>query len=1742
MRQGKRAGRDAGAARLSFEALEDRQMLTTFVVNNLGDINASNGSVITGTLRWAINQANATDAGDTIVFDESLFQSGAGSSRFDGSNSSYSAATTINLSNHANGGELAITRPLTILGPGAAQLAIVQGKPNNRIFDINNGDDDVAMRVEVSGLTLRGGNLQGTAEEKGGGAIYSRESLTMTEDIVTNNSTQAGGGGVFVARGSLTVDRSLFYNNSAGVGGGIMNGGESDTVLPRTSITNSTFYGNSAFGVPDKYGAWGGGIFNRHGDVTVQFATITSNSAEKDGGGGIASYGNPVPDDDMSPVPPPKIFTHIGSSIVSGNTKTDVDRVGKDDKGDMPVDLMPSFGDPGPAPTNFSPSTLGFNIIGTGNITKSGGPDYIDPSMSGDMYGVDPLFYTDPDSMEILNDYGGSIPVILLDDGSPALDAGNPDAAGTYEQRGRQFTRVADNPFMPDGNPVPDIGAAEVQNGLFTVDTIIDELDRSFTRTNIIDSYFGPPEVTTFFNPYDQFPGQLFPYTANPPFGGISIDRIAGGDFSLREAIQFAKLNPGPDTIIFSPDFNDPAFLGVEDKNGTSAPTIILNRGAAAGTGINLGPLSIDEDLQIIGPSTFVLEIDGSGSDPNPNLPSGGGTRLLVVDDGDSTLQSVISISNLTFMGADFTGIGGGIYTTEDLTLDHVTVKNNNAATDGGGLYVQVQNPVSPPTITILGSTFNNNRAGHDGAGLFVNGVATVNITNSTFSGNFAGNRGGGIGNNNGHVIVEYSTFTLNNATSTFGSGINNTGASALTEVGGSIISGNVGNDINFSTGATVTSFKSLGYNFIGKGTGLPAFGAATHDITNNTNPMLEPLLNTGGIVATHRPIYRLDTNQISPVIDAGDPDAEAGVGDVPALDQRGVETFVRVFDVPGVGATQGPRIDIGSYELQGAVFTVDSSGDDLDGDYSFGNFSLREAISVANQNPLPDIITFDLQSIGGTISLNGFTTRPVGTPLDIRITTPMVITLLEKDLLNGNTLTIDGSGLFSTTGIGLNYARMFTINDNNDSLLTDVTFRGITFENGTNDDAGGAIWSTENLTLEGDTFFNNQTLDDMEQPGAPVNDLQGLHGGAVYQQGTPNRPIPTLTIRRYDAIDPITQTVTNTLLPVFSGNSTNDADADGGAIYVLNSTLVMSDTQVAGNSTKQGNSEGGAIAVKNSTVTSTNDVITGNVASAGGSEGGGLFSDNSVVTLTNDVVGGNQTNGSTSRGGAISAVNSTITISGTVISGNQTSGNVASGGGISSRLDTLRLATAVNSLNIDHSLITQNIASGPSAQGAGIYLNGGSSVIDFTTVGGNQLTGLGGTGAGIANVGSNLTFSNSTLSNNNASGSQSKGGGIYSDTSLTGLSTQIVNSTISGNTAKLRGGGVFNADGLLTISYSTITNNTLPPSPLLGDFNGDNIVDGADFLAQQRNMGATHATTAMGDANGDTVINSADLAFVKANFGPAGAGVLNQGSGVASMGNAATSTRVISSIISGNPGTDVDFVDGSTNSFLTQGYNLIGDGTALAAFNAGGFTDIVNNVDPKLGPLQDNGAALDNPFGMETHAVLEGSPAINAGKPGTLPVQYDQRGSDVGTGLNFTRVQGGRADIGAFESAFGASSLAASSSSLAAASQPATSAALVSEPDSANESGDAIVNQFTSLASMGTPGSTAGGLNTGSGGLAPEVVFDQAWASYRLAPATEGGSSASDDLDLLLPGEADGAQAADADDVFALLGSDLLS
>jgi len=118
----------------------------------------------------------------------------------------------------------------------------------------------------------------------------------------------------------------------------------------------------------------------------------------------------------------------------------------------------------------------------------------------------------------------------------------------------------------------------------------------------------------------------------------------------------------------------------------------------------------------------------------------------------------------------------------------------------------------------------------------------------------------------------------------------------------------------------------------------------------------------------------------------------------------------------------------------------------------------------------------------------------------------------------------------------------------------------------------------------------------------------------------------------------------------------------------------------------------------------------------------------------------------------------------------------------------------------------------------------------------------------------------------------------------------------------------------------------------------------------------------------------------------------------ISSNGNGGISTggmEIGNTILNNNSGTNID------DTATSLGYNISTDDGGGDLTGPG---DQIN-TDPLLGPLQDNAGST------QTHALLPGSPAINAGDPNFIPPpDYDQRGTP------FVRVFNGRIDIGSFE------------------------------------------------------------------------------------------------------------------------------
>jgi hypothetical protein len=152
--------------------------------------------------------------------------------------------------------------------------------------------------------------------------------------------------------------------------------------------------------------------------------------------------------------------------------------------------------------------------------------------------------------------------------------------------------------------------------------------------------------------------------------------------------------------------------------------------------------------------------------------------------------------------------------------------------------------------------------------------------------------------------------------------------------------------------------------------------------------------------------------------------------------------------------------------------------------------------------------------------------------------------------------------------------------------------------------------------------------------------------------------------------------------------------------------------------------------------------------------------------------------------------------------------------------------------------------------------------------------------------------------------------------------------------------------------------------------------------------------------AGGTVTINNSTIADNQAVGGSGKVSGFGYGGGIYNAAGP-NALQMHDTILADNTEDVAGDLDGGITS---KGYNLIGYSTGGSGFAA---SDLLN-VDPQLGPLQNNGGPT------RTMALPADSPAVNAGDPSdntnlNTPA-YDQRG------LGFPRIFDGRIDIGAFE------------------------------------------------------------------------------------------------------------------------------
>jgi hypothetical protein len=359
-------------------------------------------------------------------------------------------------------------------------LATIDAQHQSRLFDVESSGKTI-----LDHLTLTNGTAPNSFDSDGG-AIFNGSDLTLSNDLLNNNTTYGGttgshgaGGAVFTNGSKLTVTNTTFDHNTAQGGsdsntnGGGAEGGAICAISGTVTITASTFSNNQAIGgnftgegSSSGGNAYGGAVEIRQ-ESNIHLKIVNSTFAQNSAYGGHStagtSYGGVA----------------YGGAIANGNIS------GSDNTVTLINDTIAFnhvFGGEGGGVANFG-ATSDFsseNTIIAKNTNVSGfsivGPDVIGDFNSlgnnligngADSFGFSALLHHDQvgttahpidPKLGSLTFNGGPTKTLALLAGSPAIDKGNNNAliiTGANDQRGAPFSRIV--------NGIIDIGAFEVQ-------------------------------------------------------------------------------------------------------------------------------------------------------------------------------------------------------------------------------------------------------------------------------------------------------------------------------------------------------------------------------------------------------------------------------------------------------------------------------------------------------------------------------------------------------------------------------------------------------------------------------------------------------------------------------------------------------------------------------------------------------------------------------------------------------------------------------------------------------------------------------------------------------------------------------------------------------------------------------------------------------------------------------------------------------------------------------------------------------------------------------------------------------------------------------------------------------------------------------------------------------------------------------------------------------------------------------
>jgi predicted outer membrane repeat protein len=1125
---------------------------------------------------FAGNQATAGDGGAIYAVDTALTLSGS----MTGNSASGSGGAL-----HATGGSLAYTGGATIAGNQAA------------------GGSGGALYVEGGSFTLAAIPFTGNTAQLHGGAIYRSGDLTLNGNAIMTNTATTGSGGAIAVTGAATVSLTgvSWLNNQAttGYGGAVYASGANVTLSNSPQVRNNrAVHGGAAYLRP-----------------TVG-ATVSNNLNVRDnaatGGMGGAFYVDGA--------------TTGAAIITNNNVMTNT--------ADVAGGLMIS----GTVGGTLGPNTIQYNKA----LVGSGGGLYMMNAAGLTLTGLDLQRNT------AQRHGGGAYLGNAQLSGTIALNVANNSAVlnggGLHLGAGSQLT-VGSATFTNN--------TAQVSGGGLYVDAARFVVTSSTTAQGNIAAggnggglFYTNSTTTTVTDMGSLGELTLLNNRASAGGGGAYLSRGYVGAGSATVEYNQAQGEDGGGLYL-----SEQGFL---DLTGTL--TLRFNRAQSDGG----GAAGDHGNLSVTGAATVFSNTVTAGSGGGLALRNGGGFTVT----GVITLQQNIAqvhgggiymeIGSLALNGGGLatenralTGQGGALYLYSNVvgSFGALTLQNNQAHEGGGAL------AAANGTLDFAGHTqviSNTTIAGSGGGISLTNGIAT-SFAQLTLRDNTAPGSGGGLyaegiqplalgpdslvannraqtGNGGGIYAVDTSlsfgagsAVSGNTAPSGSGGGLFLTGGSSLTTSGIVTVQSNIarldGGGIYALggmgiAGATITQNKAE----TGRGGGLYAGGSGTSTLSGVQITANTAQIDGGGVFVT-------DTTA-SLVVENGS-----------VISQNRSAT--------GYGG--GIRASGGSVTVRGSTVADNQAQRDGGGLYLNGGGVTLDAGAAVTANKTISGSGGGVAVISGTVTISasvvsnnqavadGGGIYVLGTPSSLPGTQVVV---RGGSSITGNSLTVGrGGGLFvqatslavddtaiennvGATGGGGVYA------DTLSAVIANSTLNGNNGSQGylLHGPGGAAYFSGDQVRLEDNRIEDNETSGNggalaLVDTGAAEIISNTLRNNTLRQD-----TYITTTVLTEDVVIEQSGTVLATAGQVVS--TQKQTEADGGGLYILNTSAVFENNIILRNSNASG--EGGGLFVSSSAITMTNNLIAQNTTAISTTYAAGLYINSSSATLHHVTVADN--------------------------------------------------------------------------------------------------------------------------------------------------------------------------------------------------------------------------------------------------------------------------------------------------------------------------------------------------------------------------------------------------------------------------------------------------------------------------------------------------------------------------------------